>query len=113
MAILLGLTSGGAAITHWVAPLSLVAGPAADAGESGYEDADAIDSPAYEDGGAIAFVPGSSASASVYNHLFNEDGTAAGAGSGAAARYQGPSPCPSRAVAPLCPAPFPLFGFFG
>ena len=62
---------------------SLLAGPAADAG---YEDADAIDSPAYADGGTIAFVPGSSASASVYNHLFNEDGTAAGAGSGAAAR---------------------------
>jgi len=62
------------------------AGPAADAGDAGYEDADAIDSPAYEDGGTIAFVPGASASASVYNHLFSEDGTAAGAGSGAAAR---------------------------
>ena len=58
-------------------------GPAPDADDVDYEDADAISTSAYEDAGAIAFVSGSTA---VYNHLFEHDGNRA---TGAAAdRYR-------------------------
>ena len=62
---------------------SAMPGPAPNADDVDYEDADAISTPGYEDAGTIAFVSGSTA---VYNHLFEHDGN--GATGAAADRYR-------------------------